>query len=169
MPSCVMVSRAVTVTVTSLEERGRGYFLFRCHQFPLHAWCTHTRTHPRTIDRFIIACQESAGFTFQQNGPIWRANNGKPPRPSRRPAAPFLHLTLLNPASSRPAPPTRARACQPTQPNPERHRLHVSVTSFVSAFFLHEQEKRGRNGSFRQWESLCADLKCFTALMGLQK
>lgn len=26
----------------------------------------HTCTHPDTIDRFIIACQESAGFTFQQ-------------------------------------------------------------------------------------------------------
>lgn len=66
---------ALTVTVTSIEEKGRGYFLFRCHQFPLHAWRARTcNAHTHTTDRFIIACQESAGFTFQQNGPIWRAN-----------------------------------------------------------------------------------------------
>lgn len=68
-----LLSRAalLAVTVTSIEWKGSGYFLFRCRQFPLHAWRTppertYTRTHPHTIDRFIIACQESAGFTFQQ-------------------------------------------------------------------------------------------------------
>lgn len=87
----------------------------------MHGAHTHYR-HPHTIDRFIIMCQESAGCTYQQNGPIWA---GVRPHPSSSHPSTYLVSTPL---------PLILPASQPTQPNPERHRIHVSVTSFVSAF-----------------------------------
>lgn len=57
-----------------------------------HTHNANTRTRPHRIDRFIIACQESAGFTFQQNGPIWWAND----------CTPTLHPHPPTPNSSQP-------------------------------------------------------------------
>lgn len=106
MPPCVMVSWAVGCCCDCHVYGGEGRGDFSCLDATnflfMHGAHTHTHimhvhvhTHTHTIDRFIIACQESAGFTFQQNGPIWRKNGLSPP----------LYLTLPNPTSSFPTHP----------------------------------------------------------------
>lgn len=117
-----------------------------------HRYSAHTCPHPHTIDRFIIACQEGAGFTFQQNGPIWWTNYCTPPNNTHP-----LCLKSSQPHSL--CTPRFNPVCQPTQPNPEWLQIHVSVTSFVSAFFIYLffftwAGKWGKNGSFWQLHSV---------------
>lgn len=127
---------ALTVIVTSIEEKGRGYFLFRCHQFPLHAWRARTcNAHTHTTDRFIIACQESAGFTFQQNGPIWRANCCIHPSPPRT-------LRYLSPPPSRRASPL-SRIHNGTE------YMFLSQASRQPFFFLFSLTQAGEMGEER--------------------
>lgn len=170
MPPCVSVSWAGYCYHSChfyREERdisclgGTNFFLVNS----MHLHNSQPCSHPHTADRFIIVCQESAGFTFQQNGPIWWANRCTP-TPIH--SYPCHHLsTYLNPACSYPILPADLPAHSGAAVF--RLRIHVSVTSFVSDFisfyfilFIFLPEKWGKNGSFWQFESLCVHLKCFT-------
>lgn len=110
---------------------------------------THSHVHTLTQLIGLLVCQESAGFTFQQNGPIWWAN-----RCTRTPiySYPCHHLsTRLNSAPSYPTLPANLPA----------HsgaaifwlQIRVSVTSFVSDFisfyvffFFPSHRNGGRTG-----------------------
>lgn len=103
-----------------------------------HAHATHTRTcnaHTHTTDRFIIACQESAGFTFQQNGPIWRANCCMHPSPPRT-------LRYLSPPPSRRASPL-SRIHNGTE------YMFLSQASRQPFFFLFSLTQAGEMGEER--------------------
>lgn len=142
---------ALTVTVTSIEEKGRGYFLFRCHQFPLHAWRARTcNAHTHTTDRFIIACQESAGFTFQQNGPIWRANCCIHPSPHRTLRYLSPHPAPLNSPLSPTSPPPSRRASPLSRIHNGTEYMFLSQASrqlFLFLFFFNASRRNwGRTG-----------------------
>ena len=140
MPACVRVTWAVCCYcdchVRGGEEEGdiscldATNFLF---MHGAHRRYAHARAHPHTIDRFIIACQERAGVTFQQNGAIWHANGCPPP----------LQL-FPTPLPSTPAHPA----------GPLRQIQNATKYMFLSQascqLFLHEQEKWGKNRSFWQ-------------------
>lgn len=104
----------------------------------------HSR--PRTTDRFIIACQESAGFTFQQNGPIWWANDCAP------------HPTLLSPTSSHPTYPASVPAhSAESGTGPDTCFCHKLLVSFFLYMSRRNGERTGHSDSRNHsvWIDLC--------------
>lgn len=89
MEQCISIKRHVPPCV-SVSWAGCRYG--RCHFYggkrdifclggtnfllmaSVHLHNSQPCSHPHTADGFIIVCQESAGFIFQQNGTIWWAN-----------------------------------------------------------------------------------------------
>lgn len=118
---------SVTAAVTSTE--GKGIFpVWGGTNFLLmnsvHLHNSQPCSHPHTADRFIIVCQESAGFTFQQNGTILHPHIHSYPR--------HRLSAHLNPTSSYPTLPANL----PAHSGAARIqlRIHFSVTSFLSDF-----------------------------------
>lgn len=112
-------------------------------------------SHPHTADRFIIVCQESAGFTSQQNGPIRWANRctpiSKPPPPTPTPAHPTPHPSIATLptacqliSTALPLTPTFQPTCRATQAQPEYGRGYMFLSQascqilfhFISFFFF---------------------------------
>lgn len=122
-----------------------------------------------TADRFIIACQESAGFTFQQNGPIWWANRCTPTS--------IVTLTAACQLISTPFPltPPFQPTWQPTWAQPEYGFGDVFLSQvscqilFKKNIYIYTGVRTGGKTGHSDSESLCVHLKCFTGLMGFQK
>lgn len=125
-------------------------------------------SHPYTADRFIIVCQESAGFTFQQNGTIWWANCCTPT------SIATLATTCQLISTPLPLTPPFQSTCQPTQAQPEYSFGYMFLSKVSCQILFHffwgggGQRTWGRTGHSDS-ESLCVHLKCFTGLMGFQK
>lgn len=113
-----------------------------------HLHNSHPCSHPHAADRFIIVCQESAGFTFQQNGGIWWAN-----RCTRTPSIATLATTCQIGSTPLPLTPPFQPTCRPTQAQPDSGCGYMFLSQascqilfhFMFFFFL-SRRNGGRTG-----------------------
>lgn len=163
MPPCVSVSRAgyryhgchFCVGERDISCLGGTNFLL---MNSAHLHNSQPCSHPHTADRFIIVCQESAGFTFQQNGPIWWAN-----RCTRTPSIATLATTCQIVSTPLPLTPPFQPTCRPTQAQPDSGCGYMFLSQascqilFHFMFFFFQAGEMGEERVILTiWITLCA-------------
>lgn len=146
MEQCISIKRHVPPCV-SVSWAGCRYG--RCHFYggkrdifclggtnfllmdSVHLHNSQPCSHPHKADGFIIVCQESAGFIFQQNGTIWWAN-----RCTLTSIATLATACQLISSPLPLSPPLSANLPAHSGAAGVRLRMYVSVTSFLSDFIL---------------------------------